>query len=301
MPIRFKAVSAETKRLLDVADQVNRACRALVAMGAGNQRPNVSASQGRSHYLTGEVQSHPNYVWDRPLRNGGVTCAYGAGNCQDQAAVTYTILRSTLSGAETTSFCVNWVIKHSFATIGIPGTDPANEVVCVDPWPIHCQAVLLEDHFCKNSLTVLRHKVGGKNPNYMTRLNKHAPVDALAKKQYADAHVWDVDAINTGGGMWTHEYCSINKITWVYKVRPTWIADDQRPKCHGCNKDFSRTRWQHHCRSCGEIFCDDCSKGRTVVGIPATQPGKPVINLSNGAVRVCAPCRNQITADGFGG
>jgi hypothetical protein len=217
MPIRFKAVNAETKRLIDLGNQVIRDCRALIAMGAANQVQNVSASLGRSHYLTGVVQNHPNYVWDRPLHNGGVTCAYGAGNCQDQAAVTYTILRSKLSAGETTSFCVNWGIKRSFATIGVPGTDPDNEVICVDPWPINAQALLLEDHFCKNGLQVLRYKRGGKNPNYMARLNKHTPVDGLIVRQYADAHVWDVNAINTSPGMWNHQYCSNNRITWFTK------------------------------------------------------------------------------------
>jgi hypothetical protein len=60
MPIKFKAVGAETKRLIDLGNQVIRDCRALVATGAGNQKQNVTRTQGRSHYLTGVVQNHPN-------------------------------------------------------------------------------------------------------------------------------------------------------------------------------------------------------------------------------------------------
>jgi hypothetical protein len=300
MPFKFKAVTAKTKRLIDLGNQVIRDCRALIAMGAGNQVQDVASSQGRSHYFTSVVQKNRNYVWDRPLRNGGVTCAYGAGNCQDQAAVTYTILRSKLTAGENTSFCVNWAIKHSFATIGTPGTDPENEVICVDPWPIKPQALLLKDHFCKEGLKVLRSKPGGKNADYMARLKKHAPKDAWIDR-WAAPSSFDVDAITSGDGMWDHEYCSNDGIAWVYKVRATWIADNQRPRCHACNKEFGVTRWRHHCRSCGEVFCDACSTGRTAVGVPATRPGEADVDLSNGAVRVCAPCLTQIKQEGFGG
>lgn len=305
MPYKFKAVSAQTKLLIDYSNKVIQKCRAIVAMGAGNQRDDVRRTQGRANYLSRVTQSDPNYVWNRPLRSGSVTCAYGSGTCQDQSGVTYTILRSKLNNTHTISLCVHNAIGHQFATIGIPGIDPANEVVCVDPWPIRCQAVLLEDHFCWPGLTVLRSKPAGKQASYQTRLQKWAPPNATAVRQYADAHVWPVQVINAGINsgfkMFTHRYCTEDESTIVYRVRAMWTADSQRPQCHGCNKDFSPIRWQHHCRSCGEIFCDDCSKGRTVVGIPATEPGKPVVDLSNGSVRVCAPCLNQINTPGFGG
>jgi hypothetical protein len=85
MPFKFKAVSAETKRLIDLGNEVIQDCRALVAMGAGNQKQNVSSSQGKSALLTSAVQKHPKWEWDRPLRSGAVTCAYGAGNCQEHS------------------------------------------------------------------------------------------------------------------------------------------------------------------------------------------------------------------------
>ena len=110
--------------------------------------------------------------------------------------------------------CANFAIHHSFATIGVPGTDPEHQVICVDPWPIKAQALLLEDHFCKVGVQVLRHKRGGKG-DYMQRLNKqkHKSAVAPAKKQFANANVWDVNAINKSPGMWNHEYCSNNGIT----------------------------------------------------------------------------------------
>jgi hypothetical protein len=84
-------------------------------------------------------------------------------------------------------------------------------------------------------------------------------------------------------------------------VRAPWVANDQRAQCRRCNRAFSPTLQRHHCSSCGEIYCDVCSSGRTVVGIPVTEPGQPAVDLSNGKVRACTQCFDQITADGLGG
>ena len=59
MPFKFKAVSAETKSLIDLGNQVIRDCRAIVAMGAGNQVQNVASTQGRSAYLTAGRTERP--------------------------------------------------------------------------------------------------------------------------------------------------------------------------------------------------------------------------------------------------
>ena len=113
------------------------------------------------------------------------------GQLSGSGALTYTILRSVLSKNEIASFCVNNGERHSFATIGDPERSPPTQVVCVDPWPIKAQAVLLEDHFCRNGLQVITgkgrySKPGGKDPDYMKRLAKHAPSSELLGlwKQY---------------------------------------------------------------------------------------------------------------------
>jgi FYVE zinc finger len=299
MPFRFKAVSAETKHLIDLGDEVIRDCRALVKFGAGNQKQNVLQSHGISAYLTAKVQTCVNRAYDRPLRTASITCAYSAGNCSEQAAVAYTILRSKLTAAHAISVLASEPFEHAFVTIRSPHNA---EVVCVDPWPINTQALLFERHWCNPGRSyALLQKTGGANPDYMARLNKHRPKDALLVRQYTAAEVGDVNAIIARSGMRDVLYCSNDGNTWVYKVRATWIADNQRAQCHGCNKAFSLNRRRHHCRSCGEVYCDACSTGRTVVRVPATEPGKAVVDVSNGAVRVCAPCLNQITTDGFGG
>jgi len=38
-----------------------------------------------------------------------------------------------------------------------------------------------------------------------------------------------------------------------------WKSDKEFTHCKSCAKEFNLTRRKHHCRSCGEIFCGQCS------------------------------------------
>jgi len=44
-----------------------------------------------------------------------------------------------------------------------------------------------------------------------------------------------------------------------------WIDDDDATNCMGCNTVFSQTNRKHHCRACGRIFCDKCSRWKAAV------------------------------------
>lgn len=67
----------------------------------------------------------------------------------------------------------------------------------------------------------------------------------------------------------------------------TWKKDDTTKYCHGCNAKFGFLTRKHHCRECGDIFCDSCTKEKKVVAMPAIRPGKAV---ESGNVRVCKSC-----------
>ncbi|XP_067214411.1 RUN and FYVE domain-containing protein 2 isoform X1 [Linepithema humile] len=58
----------------------------------------------------------------------------------------------------------------------------------------------------------------------------------------------------------------------------TWANDRLVTQCKGCNREFNVTRRKHHCRNCGNIFCNACSDNTAA--------------LSNSAkpVRVCDEC-----------
>ncbi|GBM96198.1 RUN and FYVE domain-containing protein 2 [Araneus ventricosus] len=57
-----------------------------------------------------------------------------------------------------------------------------------------------------------------------------------------------------------------------------WTQDKQVTYCKQCNKPFSVARRKHHCRHCGDIFCNSCSDNT----MPLPSSAKPV--------RVCDMC-----------
>ncbi|KAM9310625.1 RUN and FYVE domain-containing protein 2 [Pholidichthys leucotaenia] len=38
-----------------------------------------------------------------------------------------------------------------------------------------------------------------------------------------------------------------------------WLKDDEATHCKQCQKEFSISRRKHHCRNCGDIYCNGCS------------------------------------------
>ncbi|KAG8286328.1 Myotubularin- protein 4 [Homalodisca vitripennis] len=65
------------------------------------------------------------------------------------------------------------------------------------------------------------------------------------------------------------------------EVLPTlWVPDHAVSHCMGCHNQFWLGRRKHHCRSCGKVFCADCSPN--TLPLPEEQLYEPV--------RVCAEC-----------
>ncbi|XP_049864256.1 RUN and FYVE domain-containing protein 2 isoform X1 [Schistocerca gregaria] len=58
----------------------------------------------------------------------------------------------------------------------------------------------------------------------------------------------------------------------------TWAPDKEATSCRACSREFSIKRRKHHCRNCGEIFCNKCSDNAMMLPSSA----KPV--------RVCDEC-----------
>nr|CAD7578586.1 unnamed protein product [Timema californicum] len=57
-----------------------------------------------------------------------------------------------------------------------------------------------------------------------------------------------------------------------------WTSDKEVSHCKGCSKEFNITRRRHHCRNCGEIYCNSCSDN--TMSLPSS--ARPV--------RVCDEC-----------
>lgn len=78
---------------------------------------------------------------------------------------------------------------------------------------------------------------------------------------------------------------------WITKLKPIneekdhWVPDEAVSKCTGCGADFSAFNRRHHCRNCGDVFCDKCTQGRTP--LTADDNAQPV--------RVCDRCMAEVT------
>eukprot|EP00003_Mantamonas_plastica_P006507 TRINITY_DN15316_c0_g1_i1.p1 TRINITY_DN15316_c0_g1~~TRINITY_DN15316_c0_g1_i1.p1 ORF type:complete len:361 (-),score=118.43 TRINITY_DN15316_c0_g1_i1:28-1110(-) len=71
---------------------------------------------------------------------------------------------------------------------------------------------------------------------------------------------------------------------------PVWVMDDLVKVCQVCNKaKFTLVRRRHHCRSCGKVVCDNCSKNR--VQLPNLNSEKPQ--------RVCDNCFDVIANQNY--
>ncbi|CAF0905703.1 unnamed protein product [Rotaria sordida] len=64
-----------------------------------------------------------------------------------------------------------------------------------------------------------------------------------------------------------------------------WLNDQDVHECMKCNQLFTLTQRKHHCRSCGNIFCDVCSSKTAVVAASSKKPQ-----------RVCDQCFKELTS-----
>ncbi|CAG8493300.1 2198_t:CDS:10 [Cetraspora pellucida] len=63
-------------------------------------------------------------------------------------------------------------------------------------------------------------------------------------------------------------------------VRPVWVDDETVKACKGCETSFTPLRRKHHCRQCGNIFCQECTSKN--IALPQLGYLKPE--------RVCSGC-----------
>ncbi|WMV16595.1 hypothetical protein MTR67_009980 [Solanum verrucosum] len=63
------------------------------------------------------------------------------------------------------------------------------------------------------------------------------------------------------------------------------VPDEAIRKCTACGTNFNAFVQRHHCRNCGDIFCDKCTQGRTA--LTADEDAQPV--------RVCDSCMTEVT------
>lgn len=77
----------------------------------------------------------------------------------------------------------------------------------------------------------------------------------------------------------------MNLIKPHYEETDHWVPDEAVGKCTSCGINFGAFVRRHHCRNCGDIFCDKCSQGR--IALTADEHAQPV--------RVCNKCMEEVT------
>lgn len=66
-----------------------------------------------------------------------------------------------------------------------------------------------------------------------------------------------------------------------------WVKDEIVEACKSCRVKFTIYERKHHCRSCGLIFCANCSRFEIEISS---------LNI-NHPVRVCQSCMSQIKSE----
>lgn len=64
----------------------------------------------------------------------------------------------------------------------------------------------------------------------------------------------------------------------------TWIPDTASAVCMRCTEAFNVTQRRHHCRQCGFVVCNSCSKSRAIL-----------THISSKPVRVCRLCKVSLS------
>ncbi|CAN6880286.1 unnamed protein product [Brassica oleracea] len=77
----------------------------------------------------------------------------------------------------------------------------------------------------------------------------------------------------------------INIIKPVNEEKDHWVPDEAASKCTSCGSDFGAFMRRHHCRNCGDVFCDKCTQGRIALTADENAP----------QVRVCDRCMAEVS------
>ncbi|PKA60772.1 1-phosphatidylinositol-3-phosphate 5-kinase FAB1B [Apostasia shenzhenica] len=74
---------------------------------------------------------------------------------------------------------------------------------------------------------------------------------------------------------------------WMNMMKPGneerehWVPDETVSQCTSCGVAFGPFVRKHHCRNCGDIFCDKCSQGRTAL---STQENAQPVRVCDGCM-----------------
>lgn len=212
--------------LITKGDEVIELVRSLLPHGIGNQRRFTEPPGSQALLRTYAAQQLYGDDIGRYMRMAAATLKFGAGACHEVAALAYVAAREALSPSHVVCYITCDRYEHAFVTIGIPGTHPDDQVIVIDAWPIHAQAVRWSEHFCNDpgvKITLRQVKMCSGPKQKLTRApQKHyASIDADAelRRVEADLAARGLTLVKNG---YNHLYCTTSeeRITYVRATTP---------------------------------------------------------------------------------
>jgi len=124
-------------------------------------------------------------------------------------------------------------------------------------------------------------KILAQSPASSVNLNRSYEQEASYYQNFAPSHS------SRGGGEEVDLSDSLPPLD--FKVQK--VADALRPNCPHCGAEFTMSKRRHHCRLCGDVFCDACSAHRVTLPLEGPEFDKPV--------RVCDLCNADVDQGNF--
>jgi hypothetical protein len=156
MPKKIKIVNDFAIDYLQLGNRIINEVRQLTPYGAGNQKDDVYRTSNlvaqrtwaaQNAKATVPLQENPlkPLTTVHPQREAATAIAAGAGNCDQQGALAYCLLRKTLGPEFVVHLIVNTGSHHVYAAYEPVGFPEYRTVV--DPWPTFGQAALAGDSY----------------------------------------------------------------------------------------------------------------------------------------------------------
>ncbi|PKA66369.1 1-phosphatidylinositol-3-phosphate 5-kinase FAB1B [Apostasia shenzhenica] len=156
--------------------------------------------------------------------------------------------------------------------------------------------VLDSSIFCfwsKSSVDVEPKRIRLKSNNYTTNtiLDTVTAASVQLKEMGSNSVVQNKGSGNAGKPSEQPNEKKKGFADWMNLMKPGneekehWVPDEAVSQCTSCGVAFGPFVRRHHCRNCGDIFCDKCSQGR--IALTADENAQ--------LVRVCDGCMAEVT------
>ena len=113
------------------------------------------------------------------------------------------------------------------------------------------------------------------------RIGAQAELIAAARPTAVNLR-WAVNRMDSVRAKYAFRVCSLHDLTQLSSFMPnsTWMKDEEATVCAvpSCGKSFNLLERKHHCRMCGQVVCNACTK--------------QVVVFANGPdpIRCCSRC-----------